>query len=71
MKSILNRIVALLVIGTFTGALAFGKTTQRELTITTPLTVNHSDDSYASSQLTTSYLLLFLSLSHLPGFPRH
>jgi hypothetical protein len=40
MKSILNRIVALLVIGTFTGALAFGKTTQREVTITTPLTVN-------------------------------
>jgi hypothetical protein len=40
MKSILNRIVALLVIATFTGALAFGKTTQREVTITTPLTVN-------------------------------
>jgi hypothetical protein len=40
MKSILNRIIALLVISTFTGALAFGKVLKREVIIGHPLTVN-------------------------------
>src|SRR5215510_4317159 len=40
MKSILNRILALLVIGTFTSALAVAKITKKEITITSPVTVN-------------------------------
>jgi hypothetical protein len=40
MKSVLNRIIALLVIGTFTSALAVGKTTKKEVRIFHPVTVN-------------------------------
>ena len=40
MKSILNRMLALLIIGTFTGVLAFGKILKKEVTIGQPVSVN-------------------------------
>lgn len=40
MKSILNRVVVLLVIVTLSGVLALAKTTEKEVTFTNPVTVN-------------------------------
>ena len=40
MRSILNRLAALLVIATFTGVLASAKTTEKEVTFNNPVTVS-------------------------------
>ena len=40
MKSIVNRVVVLIVVGTLTSVLAFGKTTKREVTFVRDVSVN-------------------------------